>query len=296
MLVEVTHGATRPLVKDGVNTVGVVPNSGGTTPTEWRTHLEQQQQEIYTNEKRLTEDTMSPRLKRMEYAVRGTVVIAADKINDELQKARRSSSSSRKYPFDKIVYTNIGNPQSVGQKPLTWPRQVLALVDLPNEVGIDHPQAARLFPADAIRRAREIKTGLGGSGSTGAYSHSKGVKCFRQDVAAFIEHRDGINKDQEELRVDPEDIYLTNGASAGIGMILQALIADETWYVHCDERTRRRRACIVPSLPYTPNLLVSSFFMFFQRCHDPHSPVSYLQRHVGFVGWSKGGILLGRRE
>ena len=36
--------------------------------------------------KRLTEETMSPHLRDMEYAVRGTVVIAADKINDELQK------------------------------------------------------------------------------------------------------------------------------------------------------------------------------------------------------------------
>lgn len=165
--------------------------------------------------KRLTEDTMSPTLRGMEYAVRGSVVIAADRINDQLAKG------SKNYPFDHIVYTNIGNPHSVGQKPLTWPRQVLALVDLPDEQGVDHPHASKLFPADAIRRAKEIKEGLGGHGS-GAYSHSKGVRMFREDVANFIQERDG------GVPADPETIFLSNGASAAIGNVLQALIADST--------------------------------------------------------------------
>ena len=162
---------------------------------------------------------MNPLLRKMEYAVRGKVVIAADAINDKLADA----DASKDYPFDHIVYTNIGNPQSVGQKPLTWPRQVLALVDLPDHVGVDHPEASKLFPADAIRRAREIKKGLGGKGS-GAYSHSKGVKLFRQDVAKFIEKRDGVPS-------DPESIFLTNGASSAIGFVLQALIANSNWCV-----------------------------------------------------------------
>jgi alanine transaminase len=166
--------------------------------------------------KRLTEDTMSPALKGMEYAVRGSVVIAADKINEELK------SGSKKYPFDSIVYTNIGNPHSVGQRPLSWPRQVLALVDLPDEMGVDHPDVDKLFPDDAIQRAREIKQGLGGHGS-GAYSHSKGVKLFREDVAAFIEKRDG------GVFADPENIFLSNGASDAIKNVLTALISDSSW-------------------------------------------------------------------
>merc|ERR1719446_371797 len=105
---------------------------------------------------------MNPNLRKMEYAVRGTVVIAADKIGQELKEG--ADDQSKKYDFDKILACNIGNPHSVGQKPLTWPRQVLALVDLPNEVGIDHPNAANMFPSDAIERAREIKTkGLAGN-------------------------------------------------------------------------------------------------------------------------------------
>mmetsp|Transcript_23246 Transcript_23246/g.38531 ORF Transcript_23246/g.38531 Transcript_23246/m.38531 type:complete len:515 (-) Transcript_23246:70-1614(-) len=163
--------------------------------------------------KRLTEETMSQKLRKMEYAVRGKVVIAADRINQELAEGK----SDR--PFDHIVYTNIGNPHSVGQAPLTWPRQVLALTDLPAEVGIDHPSATTLFPQDAIDRARLIKEGLNGVG-TGAYSHSQGAMMFRKDIAAFIQERDG-------LEANPDDIFMTNGASSGIAMVLQCLIANE---------------------------------------------------------------------
>jgi aspartate/methionine/tyrosine aminotransferase len=150
----------------------------------------------------VTLENMNQNLRHMEYAVRGPIVIKADEISAK---------------GGKVLYTNIGNPQSVGQKPLTWPRQVMALVDLPAEVGVDHPAATTLFPADAIDRARVMKAALGGG--TGSYSHSKGVKLFRDDVCEFISNRDG------GLPTDPESIFLTNGASTGINHILQTVIA-----------------------------------------------------------------------
>lgn len=60
-----------------------------------------------TSTPRLTVDTISQSLRRMEYAVRGKVVLLADQISKELQ------SGDHQYPFDHIVYTNIGNPQYV---------------------------------------------------------------------------------------------------------------------------------------------------------------------------------------
>lgn len=86
----------------------------------------------------------------MEYAVRGEVVMRADAL----------AAMGRK-----IVYTNVGNPHSVGQKPLTFNRQVLALCDLPPEQGVDHPEASKLFPVDAIERARELQAAIGPSGT-----------------------------------------------------------------------------------------------------------------------------------
>ena len=170
-----------------------------------------------TKQKRLNLETMSQSLRHMDYAVRGKVVSAADRISDELQQ----SSGPSKYPFDHIVYTNIGNPHSLGQAPLTWPRQVMALVDLPDHVGINHPDVASLFPKSAVRRAIEIKQGLGKESGSGAYTHSKGVHSLRCDVANFIQQRDN------NVPSDPESIFLTNGASSGIHYILQALISTD---------------------------------------------------------------------
>ena len=67
---------------------------------------------------RLTVDTMSQAVRRMEYAVRGAVVILADEISRELQKNNNDINNNKnnqtKYPlFDHIVYTDIGNPQYV---------------------------------------------------------------------------------------------------------------------------------------------------------------------------------------
>jgi alanine transaminase len=173
--------------------------------------------------KRLNEKTVNPLLKKMEYAVRGEVVVAADNISKELE-AINKENRTRKYKFDKILYTNIGNPQSVGQAPLTWPRQVMALVNLPESLGIDHPLAKQMFPLDAIDRAREIKAGLGGHG-LGAYSHSQGAYCFRKDIAKFIEVRDG------GIESNPDDIFMTNGASSAIHMVMTALARDNKWQV-----------------------------------------------------------------
>lgn len=76
--------------------------------------------------KRLTIDTISDNLKKMDYAVRGRIAIEADKIADEL----RRNEGGNKHPFDHIIYTNIGNPHAVQQKAITWPRQVMALLQL----------------------------------------------------------------------------------------------------------------------------------------------------------------------
>jgi alanine transaminase len=157
----------------------------------------------------------------MEYAVRGKVVIAADQINTVLNGD--NEEEKEKYPFDHIVYTNIGNPHGVGQLPLTWPRQVMALADLPDSKGVDSKFVSKMFPKDAIARARAIKKALGGCG-TGAYTHSQGPMVFRQEICDFIEERDGLEKGS----ANPDTIFMTNGASSGIGMMLNALIADSS--------------------------------------------------------------------
>ena len=147
---------------------------------------------------------MSQALRKMQYAVRGEVVMKADALEQEGRE---------------ILYTNVGNPHSVGQKPLTFFRQVLALCDLPAEHGVDHPNASAMFPADAIARARDMRAAIGDAG-TGSYTNSQGIAQFRGDVARFIERRDGHP-------ARPEDIFLTNGASSAIQHVLTACFASD---------------------------------------------------------------------
>lgn len=148
--------------------------------------------------------TMCQGVRRMQYAVRGDVVMRAD----ELAAQGRD-----------IIYTNIGNPHSVGQKPISFYRQVLALCDLTASCGVDHPAVKQMFPADALDRAKELRDIVGPSG-TGAYTNSQGLAGVRQHVADYIANRDGHESFQG-------DIYLTNGASAGIEMILSCLISQD---------------------------------------------------------------------
>jgi aspartate/methionine/tyrosine aminotransferase len=131
-----------------------------------------------------------------QYAVRGPIVARAA----ELERAGKS-----------IIYCNIGNPQALEQKPLTYIRQTLALLQYPELI----QSAAGLFPADVVETAKALLAGS--KYGMGAYSESKGVRIVREAVARFISERDGIE-------ADPEAIYLTDGASKGVQAALRILI------------------------------------------------------------------------
>jgi hypothetical protein len=72
----------------------------------------------------LSPDNINPKVKAAQYAVRGAIVIRAKEIEEELK-------AGVKKPFEHILYCNIGNPQQLGQKPITYFRQVLSLMDYP---------------------------------------------------------------------------------------------------------------------------------------------------------------------
>ncbi|KAJ3203388.1 Alanine--glyoxylate aminotransferase 2, mitochondrial, partial [Dinochytrium kinnereticum] len=147
---------------------------------------------------------------RVEYAVRGEIAIRAE----ELRKTLQTNPTS--LPFKTVINCNIGNPQQLRQKPITFFRQVMALVDCPElleegKLGVTR----QLFAGDAIERAARY---VGAIGSSGAYSHSQGVPVVREEVAKFISERDGFP-------ANPEHIFLTAGASPAVQLVLQTLIA-----------------------------------------------------------------------
>lgn len=149
--------------------------------------------------------TINPSMVNVQYAVRGELAIKADEYSQQLERGAGSS-----LPFDKIVTANIGNPQQKGldQKPITFWRQVISLLEYPELM--THPLADKIYPSDVLDRAKEYHNEIG---STGAYTHSKGVLGIRKKVAKFIEERDGFP-------ADPESIYLTAGASDGVSRVM----------------------------------------------------------------------------
>ncbi|MEW6510647.1 MAG: aminotransferase class I/II-fold pyridoxal phosphate-dependent enzyme [Bacteroidota bacterium] len=146
----------------------------------------------------LTRDKLNPRLIDAQYAVRGPIV----------QRAQELEEQGRK-----IIYCNIGNPQALKQRPLSYLRQLLSLVEYPELLRNPAPQ--RLYPADIMERARRILQNH--PPGTGAYSQSPGIPFIRRAVAEFITRRDAISADREH-------IILTDGASKGAQAVLTAML------------------------------------------------------------------------
>ena len=141
----------------------------------------------------VTLDNMNPCIKKMEYAVRGPLVIRATAIEKEIQ-------AGVKKPFPNVIKANIGDAHAMGNKPITFIRQVLAIVTHPPL--LESPD----LPEDAKTRARAILEGCKG-GSVGSYSDSPGLEIIRRHVAEYIKQRDG------GIESDWQKIILCAGAS-----------------------------------------------------------------------------------
>jgi aspartate/methionine/tyrosine aminotransferase len=96
----------------------------------------------------------------------------------------------------------------------------LSLVEYPDL--LHKPGIENYFPADALTRAMKI---IHAGGSTGAYSESQGRLHVRENVVAFIKNRDGHVNDNGYTTT--EDIFLTDGASAGVQACLNVLLRNE---------------------------------------------------------------------
>lgn len=119
---------------------------------------------------------MNEKVLKAEYAVRGELVIRA------MQHKQTLEDPKNNLPFKEIILCNIGNPQELQQKPITFIRQVympsshylcwqkftlvwkvLSLMEYPELM--DKPECRAMFPSDAINRARallkQIPGGLG---------------------------------------------------------------------------------------------------------------------------------------
>ncbi|VDL38468.1 unnamed protein product [Hymenolepis diminuta] len=148
---------------------------------------------------RISGTEINPNMQKLEYAVRGPIVMRANEIEKCLL-------SGEKRPFDSIIRCNIGDCQNAGQLPISFIRQVIA-VATDTEL-----MDSSVIPEDAKLRALRFLKSVGGS--VGCYSQSVGVEVVREDIADYIEQRDGIPS-------NPDDIFLASGASEAVKFILE---------------------------------------------------------------------------
>ena len=157
----------------------------------------------------------------VEYAVRGPIAQRALEMKKQGQE---------------VISCNIGNPQALGQPPLTYFRTILSLIENPALIARERKirqlignagsglKEEDLIQEDVLIACERIlstsKTG------TGAYTESKGFEFVREAVAAFIDQRDRIHS-EGGIPSDPENIFLTNGASQAVKFVIDILISDK---------------------------------------------------------------------
>ncbi|XP_014371068.2 alanine aminotransferase 1 [Papilio machaon] len=153
----------------------------------------------------LTVDNMNQRLRRVRYAVRGPVLERALHIEHELEKGVPK-------PFASVVRANIGDCHALGQKPITFIRQVVAGAACPQLL------ASPALPPDVKQRVEEILDDCT-CRSVGAYSASAGLWSVRRAAAAWLAARDGTP-------ASAHDIYLGSGATDLIKALLTVFTED----------------------------------------------------------------------
>lgn len=153
---------------------------------------------LYQAKSKATKDNINPHVIKAKYEVRGQIAIKSTEYKEALKKGE-------KFPFKKIYSLNIGNPQALNQKPISFPREVLSALFYPSE----HANP------DAVKRAN---TYLKEIGTVEHFTDFRGMSTVRKNVANYINKRDNLNDATED------DIILTNGAGGGIRLVLESVI------------------------------------------------------------------------
>jgi len=160
----------------------------------------------------------------MEYAVRGPIPQRAA----ELRKQGKVT-----------IPCNIGNPQAFGQKPITFYRQVLSLVEEPSK--IERERQINILVKDNASFFKDFKdkdfisdyvldlcdyilTNM--ENGLGPYSESKGPLFIREAAAKYIDKRDKVDS-SNGVSSNSENIFITNGASEGAKYIIDLLISNK---------------------------------------------------------------------
>lgn len=232
--------------------------------------------------RQLTVDTMSQTVRNMEFALYTDPVLdkarrmiqhwnqtvqlhgrgGLPRHHQEDKKETRieddETENRKRFQFDRFIDASMANPYSMlgedsSTSTVSWTDQVLALVHLPDTMGISHPFASQLFTSGAINRAREIKKALKSTVTadtiltSNTFHHpTLGAHFVRQEVAAALERQDG------GVRAHARDIVLTNGFPAAMSFILQSIIQVDNDDTADDDRSQHSKVGIMTPIPHDP--------------------------------------------
>jgi alanine transaminase len=131
---------------------------------------------------------IKPHVREANYVLGGELAARAEAYRIHFMKMANglpSLSKGESLAFDRVINANLGNPQLVGQRPITFFRQVLSLLEHPPLIERSDLLIKELgYQPDAIARAQWLLRECGG---VGIYSNSQGVPAIRKSVAEFIE-------------------------------------------------------------------------------------------------------------
>ncbi|XP_037509996.1 alanine aminotransferase 2 [Rhipicephalus sanguineus] len=127
---------------------------------------------------------------------------------DLIRSIEEQLKKGEKIGVPDLIRADISDGQAFGQKPLTFPRQVISACAYPDIA--DHVP----LPIDVKLRTKEILDHC--PGNTVGSVIINGHPIVRQHIADYISSRDGID-------VNPAKIWITNGVFHGVSVILDVL-------------------------------------------------------------------------
>ena len=152
----------------------------------------------------LTLEDLGRCVTEAKYLIRGSVFQRA-------QELKELFASGVAMPFPKFYPLHNGNPQLIGQPPITFLRQVIAGAFCPSLLDTE------VLAEDVKQRVRYFLTNIP-NGAIGAYSEAIGFKVCRKAVENYISKRDGYP-------ANSEDIYLLDGTLDGMIFFLRILFS-----------------------------------------------------------------------
>lgn len=154
----------------------------------------------------LSVDDLGPGIIESSYLIRGCVLHRAVELKAEKAKGAI-------LPFEKFYPLHYGNPQLLGQPPITFLRQVIAGTFCPSLL------EQKVFPEDVVKRVKYYLANIP-NGAVGAYADAPGFPVFVKSVSQYISKRDGFP-------APPETIYLTDGTLDGMTFVLKLLFSKQ---------------------------------------------------------------------